>query len=66
MIFIDSNPYSYVYQFDNGIPIIPYKGSRKDKQLKYLYCHLKIMLKEENVRAFNIKHFKLVNIKLAW
>lgn len=36
MVLIDNAAYSYVYQLDNGVPIIPYYKGKHDFELKAL------------------------------
>lgn len=31
MVLVDDNPFSYLYNQNNGIPILPYRGDCKDK-----------------------------------
>lgn len=36
IIFVDNFIYSYAFQFDNGVPILPFFGDKDDSQLKEL------------------------------
>ena len=40
LVLIDNAAYSYAYQMDNGIPIIPYYEGKNDFELKALQVYL--------------------------
>ena len=44
IIIVDNAVYSFAYQLENGIPIIPYYDNKKDTQLKQLSVYLKRMM----------------------
>ena len=41
MIIVDNAAYSFGFQLDNGLPIIPYYDNKSDTELKHLYHYLK-------------------------
>ena len=40
MVLVDNAAYSYVFQLDNGIPILPYYSGEHDFELKALQTYL--------------------------
>ena len=58
LIYVDSNPMSHIYQFENAIPIVPFDGNRKDKQLLKLYLYLKRAINSKDFNQFNDDYFK--------
>ncbi|CAD8210110.1 unnamed protein product [Paramecium pentaurelia] len=56
---IDNASYSYAWQLDNGIPIIPFYDNKEDKELLDLEKYLKNMIGTIDVREFNKSHLKL-------
>lgn len=59
MVLVDNAAYSYAFQLDNGIPIIPYYEGRNDFELKALQTYLESMLWAKDVRDINRNTFKL-------
>ena len=59
MVLVDNAAYSYIYQIDNGIPIIPYYHGDQDYELEALQKFLKGLLLVDDVRTVNRKTFKL-------
>lgn len=59
MVLVDNAAYSYAFQLDNGIPIIPYYEGRNDFELKALQTYLESMLWAKDVREHNRNTFKL-------
>lgn len=59
MVLVDNAAYSYIYQMDNGIPIIPYYHGKHDYELEVLQKYIESMLFYSDVRALNRKTFKL-------
>lgn len=62
MLIVDNAAYSFGYQIDNGIPIIPFYDYKEDQELKYLIYYLKSIsgvkdLKEANKRLLKIRNF---------
>ena len=41
MVLVDNAAYSYAWQVDNGIPIIPYYDNKEDRELLHLEGYLK-------------------------
>lgn len=58
-ILIDNAAYSYAFQLDNGIPIIPYYEGKVDFELKALQTYLESMIFCKDVREVNRNTFKL-------
>lgn len=58
MVLIDNSPLSYLYQVENGVPVLPYYGG-DDTELLQLEKYLDLLRKEEDVRELNRKTFKL-------
>lgn len=57
MIIVDNAAYSFIFQLENGVPILTYKGG-DDKELPKLEKYL-VELKEcRDVRELNKKVFK--------
>ena len=59
LVIVDNAMYSFGYQLDNGIPIIPYYYNKTDRELKTLVAYLKGLYHVKDVREINIKSFKL-------
>lgn len=58
MILVDNAAYSYGFQVDNGVPIIPFYENKSDTELKDLIPFLKSMAKVKDVREVIKKTFK--------
>jgi CTD small phosphatase-like protein 2 len=63
MILVDNAAYSYAFQLDNGIPIIPYYEGRNDFELKALQTYLESMIWAKDVREVNRNTFKLAKYR---
>ena len=59
MVLVDNAAYSYAFQVDNGIPILPYYHGTVDYELKSLETYIKMMIFSKDVRDMNQKTFKL-------
>eukprot|EP01017_Pseudomicrothorax_dubius_P019686 TRINITY_DN2162_c0_g1_i12.p1 TRINITY_DN2162_c0_g1~~TRINITY_DN2162_c0_g1_i12.p1 ORF type:complete len:635 (-),score=73.90 TRINITY_DN2162_c0_g1_i12:103-2007(-) len=59
MCLVDNAAYSFAYQLDNGIPIVPFYDNHDDKELLHLTNYLKSLLLVEDVREVNRKAFKM-------
>ena len=59
MILVDNAAYSYAFQLDNAIPILPYYKGKNDFELKALQGYIQSMLLAKDVREINRKTFKL-------
>ena len=53
MVLIDNAAYSYAWQVDNGVPIIPYYENKADRELEALGVYLKGMIGHKDVREYN-------------
>lgn len=58
MVLVDNAPYSYVFQLENGIPILPYY-SGEDVELVQLEKYLLGLAECEDVREYNKRYFQL-------
>ncbi|CAD8054704.1 unnamed protein product [Paramecium sonneborni] len=58
MLLIDNAPYSYCYQIDNGIPIIPFYDNKYDKELVFLTDYLLNLQKCNQWTYANKVHFR--------
>jgi len=59
MVLVDNAAYSYGYQVENGIPIIPFYDNKEDQELKDLIPYLKSLLNVKDCREVNRQTFKL-------
>jgi CTD small phosphatase-like protein 2 len=58
-VLIDNAAYSFAFQIDNGIPIIPYYQGKIDFELKALQGYLESLIHCKDVREVNRKTFNL-------
>ncbi|CAD8176662.1 unnamed protein product [Paramecium pentaurelia] len=58
IILVDNSAYSYYYQIDNGVPIIPFYDNKQDKQLTLLTKYLIGLLDYQDIREYNQKYLK--------
>jgi len=61
-VLVDNASYSFGFQIDNGIPIVPFYNSKDDVELTILKKYLKELVREKDVRDFNRRHFLLRKI----
>lgn len=59
LLLVDNASYSFGYQLDNGIPIIPFYNDKEDRELLHLIQYLKWVVDSEDVREQNRKAFQL-------
>ena len=59
VLLVDNASYSFGYQLDNGIPIIPFYNDKEDKELLHLIQYLKWVVDSDDVREQNRKAFQL-------
>lgn len=60
---VDNAAYSYAFQLDNGIPILPYYHGSQDYELKALEKFVNSYLMVSDVRTVNRKTFSLHEYK---
>ena len=58
VILVDNSPLSYLYQVENGVPILPFY-SGQDSELLALERYLEKVKVVRDVRQVNMKTFKL-------
>ncbi|CAD8200672.1 unnamed protein product [Paramecium pentaurelia] len=63
IILIDNSAYSFAYQLNNGIPIIPYLDNKKDDELIELENYLMELLNVDDIRIENEKNFQFQQIQ---
>jgi len=59
MVLIDNAAYSYGFQLENGIPIVPFYDNKADQELRHLIPYLKFLGSVEDLREVNKQTFKL-------
>mmetsp|Transcript_13943 Transcript_13943/g.11918 ORF Transcript_13943/g.11918 Transcript_13943/m.11918 type:complete len:257 (-) Transcript_13943:179-949(-) len=62
IVIVDNACYSFGYQLDNGIPIVPFYYHKSDTELKTLVPYLKSLYNARDVRDVNTRTFKLHTI----
>eukprot|EP01017_Pseudomicrothorax_dubius_P029488 TRINITY_DN3588_c0_g1_i1.p1 TRINITY_DN3588_c0_g1~~TRINITY_DN3588_c0_g1_i1.p1 ORF type:complete len:729 (-),score=146.96 TRINITY_DN3588_c0_g1_i1:2410-4596(-) len=58
-VIVDNAAYSFGYQLENGIPIVPFYDNKHDVELKYLTEYLLQMAVTRDVRELNSRTFRL-------
>lgn len=59
MLLVDNAAYSFGFQIENGIPIIPFYDNYEDHELKFLAEYLKMFTDVDDVRELNTKILQL-------
>lgn len=59
VLLVDNAAYSYAFQLDNGVPILPYYQGQQDYELKALGEYLVRLHSESELRKYNHQRFKL-------
>jgi CTD small phosphatase-like protein 2 len=59
VILIDNAAYSFGFQIENGIPIIPFYDNKADQELRHLIPYLKFLSSVEDLREINRQTFRL-------
>ena len=59
VLLVDNAAYSYAYQLDNGVPILPYFKGKHDYEMQALESYLQTLLRVDDIREHNRKMFKL-------
>ena len=59
IVLVDNAAYSFGYQIENGIPIIPYYDNKEDVELKHLIPYLKSLAPVRDVRDVNKQAFRM-------
>jgi import inner membrane translocase subunit TIM50 len=57
-IIVDNHGYSFGFQIDNGVLVLPFTGEAGDTELLTLTEYLTFLIKLDDFRSFNRKHFK--------
>lgn len=57
-IIIDNNAYSFGFQTENGVLVLPFTGEPGDAELLTLTEYLMFLIKQEDFRPINKRHFK--------
>ncbi|CAI2359926.1 unnamed protein product [Moneuplotes crassus] len=59
LIIVDNAVYSFGFQLNNGIPIIPFYDDQNDEELFHLVPFLEILADSKDIREKNIEAFQL-------
>jgi len=59
MVLIDNAAYSFSFQVENGIPIIPFYDNKQDTELLHLVSYLRELHSAVDVREYNKTHLKM-------
>lgn len=58
VVLVDNAAYSFGYQIENGIPIIPFYYNKKDQELRHLVTYLKSLVNVKDLREEIRQTFK--------
>lgn len=59
VVLVDNAAYSFGFQIENGIPILPFYYNKKDQELQHLMGYLKYLANVKDVREINRQTFGL-------
>ncbi len=59
IILVDNAAYSFGFQIENGIPVIPFYDNKADQELRHLIPYLKFLSSVDDLREINKQTFKL-------
>lgn len=62
MVIVDNSVYSFAFQIDNGIPIIPFYKDPNDEEMLHLIYYLNCLATAEDVRVQNRAAFELYKL----
>ena len=51
VLLVDNSAFSFGFQLDNGIPILPFYDDRGDEELVHLINYLEAIAKSEDLRV---------------
>ena len=60
IVIVDNSILSFVFQLNNGIPILPFYSNQNDNELHNLFIYLKFLHTVKDVRKENAKSFNLI------
>ena len=63
VVIIDNAVYSFGFQLDNGIPILPFYDDKEDEEMLHLVYYLKCLSQFEDIREQNRKAFQLKELE---
>ena len=61
-MIVDNSVYSFAFQIDNGIPIIPFYKDPNDEEMLHLIYYLSCLAGVEDVRNQNRAAFELYKL----
>lgn len=61
MILVDNASYSFCFQLEHGVPILPFYDNPLDKELMFLTTYLLDLMQLDDIQAKNAAHFKHVH-----
>ena len=59
IVIIDNSAYSFAFQIDNGIPIIPFYDDKNDEEMLHLMSYLESLAQSDDIRVQNRQAFEL-------
>lgn len=62
IVIVDNSVYSFAYQIDNGIPIIPFYNDKNDEEMLHLIYYLNCLADSKNVQEQNREAFELTKL----
>ena len=57
LFIVDNNTFCFGFQLNQGIPIMPFTGDAKDKELVYLLKYLRLLATVSEPSRFNCRYF---------
>jgi CTD small phosphatase-like protein 2 len=63
LVIVDNAVYSFGFQLDNGIPILPFYDDKNDEEMLHLVYYLKCLSQFDDVREQNRKAFQLKELE---
>ena len=64
LVIVDNSVYSFAFQIDNGIPIIPFYSDKEDEEMLHLIYYLNCLGQVPDVREQNREAFELHKLAL--
>jgi len=58
LVIVDNAVYSFGFQLENGVPILPFYDDPNDEELLHLIYYLRCLAQHEDVREQNRKAFQ--------